>query len=87
MEDQLTPEPYASGEDEEMDSNEVCHRREEVEVYLHLLLERRGQDLRPGCCRPSSTSQLIDPLLRIMAAKVDMFGCKSGLKRLYLCRR
>ena len=60
-EDQLTLELYASGEDEEMDSSEASHRREEVEVDLQSCLERRGQDSTLVCCQPSSTSQLRDP--------------------------
>jgi hypothetical protein len=74
--DQPTLELYASAEDGEMDSGEACHRREEVEVDLQWFLERRGQDSRPGCWRQSSTSQR-DPLLRIMAASVDMFGGRA----------
>lgn len=76
-EDQLTPEPYASGEGEEMDSNEACHLKEEVEVELLSFLERRGQDSTLACYRPSSISQLRDPLLRIMAASVDIFGGRA----------
>ena len=81
-EDQLTLELYASEEDGGMGSNVVCHLRGEVEVDLLLSLERRGQDSMLACWRPSSIPQLIDPLLSIVGANVDMFG-ERALERFF----
>lgn len=77
--DQLTLELYASAEDGGTDSNEECRLEGEVENDLPWILERRDQDLRQACCRPTSTWRLTrDPLLRIIRARVGMFGEKGS---------